>query len=177
MKTSIKTLLFCTIATLLFSTQFIYTQENENDENNDSVSRNRRFWEATLPSGEYIVALDRISAVSKHSYVVGKSFIVHEVNVQTLGSGLVRFYTFDTIGSDSQLNIAKNLADRGKNLLSTGGKRAGVDITTMVEKEYPLTTHSKTIEYKLFNNDDLEQLFRSLKRAWRENRGRKFSIK
>ena len=99
------------------------------------------------------------------------------LNVQTSGSGLVRFYTFEVPGESSEANIAKNLIDRGKSIVEQGGRRAGVDTNTTVEKEYPVTTHAHTIEYRLFDKGDLDQLYSSLKRSWRENRGRKFTVK
>jgi len=123
------------------------------------------------------VSLARISSVSIHSYVVNQTLIVHEVNIVTLGQGLARFYAFEVPGESGTLNTAKNVVDRGKDLLSRGGGRAGGDPNTTVEKEYPTTTHAGTIEYKLFDKADLDQLYSSAKRALRENRGRKFTIR
>lgn len=124
-----------------------------------------------------MVALDRISSVSIHTYVIGQSYIVNEVNIQTSGSGLVRFYTFELPGESGAASTARNLIDRGKSLVESGGARAGVDLNTTVEKEYPITTHAHTIEYRLFDTDDLDELHASIKRALKENRGRKFTIK
>ncbi|MFT5904580.1 MAG: hypothetical protein ACI9E1_000165 [Cryomorphaceae bacterium] len=176
MKSLIKSTLFTALASFIVLGQFSHAQE-ENKKNTDVTTSNKRFWEASLAGGEYMVALDRISAISKHSYIVNKSLVVHEVNVQTSGSGFVRFYSFEAVGENSESNLAKNLIERGKNLAETGGRRAGVDTNTTVEKEYPVTTHAHTIEYRLFDSGDLNQLYSSLKRAWRDNRGRKFSVK
>jgi hypothetical protein len=177
MKSLIKSTLFPVLTSLLVLCQISHAQDNERKDNTDVTTSSKRFWEASLPGGNYMVALDRISAVSKHSYIVNKSLVVHEVNIQTSGAGLVRFYTFEAVGENSESNMAKNLIARGKNLAKQGGRRTGVDTNTTVEKEYPLTTHAKTIEYRLFDNGDLNQLYGSLKRAWRENRGRKFSVR
>ena len=176
MKLLIKSTLLTAITSFIVLGQISYAQE-ENKKNTDVTTSTKRFWEANLPGGNYMVALDRISAISKHSYIVNKSLVVYEVNVQTSGSGLVRFYTFEAVGENSESNLAKNLIQRGKELAKRGGNRAGVDTETTVEKEYPITTHAHTIEYRLFDNGDLNQLYGSLKRAWRENRGRKFSVK
>ncbi len=176
MKSIIQSTLFTIIASFIVLGQFSHAQNKKKD-NTDVTTSAKRFWEADLPGGNYMVALDRISAVSKHSYIVSKSLVVHEVNVQTSGSGLVRFYTFEVPGESSEANIAKNLIDRGKSIVEQGGRRAGVDTNTTVEKEYPVTTHAHTIEYRLFDKGDLDQLYSSLKRSWRENRGRKFTVK
>ncbi len=183
MTSHIKSILFSALASLIILSQFASAQDdnnnnnnNDNQEKNDVSNSNRRFWEANLPGGSYMVALDRISAISKHSYIVSKSLIVHEVNIQTSGAGLVRFYAFEAVGENTEANIARNLVDRGKNIIEQGGRRAGVDTNAAVEKEYPLTTHAQTIEYRLFDNADLDQLYGSVKRSWEEGRGRKFTV-
>ncbi len=156
----------------------LVTAQNNNKKNdNTDVQTKLRFWEASLPGGDYLVALNRITSVSMHSYVVNGSFMVYEVVVDTDGTALARFYAIEMIGENTKSNIAKNLLDRGKDIIEQGGSRAGVDTNTLVEKQNPLTTHAKTIEYRLYGKSDLDQLFNSVKKAWRENRGRKFSIK
>ena len=152
-------------------------QDNEKKNNTDVTTSNRRFWEASLPGGNYMVALDRISSVSIHSYIISGSIIVHEVDIETNGSALARFYAMEMVGEKNESNVAKGIINRGKSLIDTAGKRTGVDTNSLVEKQYPLTTHAKTIEYRLFMKKDLDQLYNSLKRAWKENRGRKFTIR
>ena len=179
MKSLIKPLFLCSIFSVTLLTPISNAQDdNDNEqENTDVTSSSIAFWEADLPGGNYMVSLSRISSVSIHSYVVNQTLVVHEVNVVTLGQGLARFYTFEVPGESGGLNALKNVADRGKDLLSRGGARAGADPNTTVEKEYPTTTHAGTIEYKIFDKADLDQLYSSVKRALRENRGRKFTIR
>lgn len=177
MKSFIKSTLFIAISSFIIFGQPTHAQDNNENRNTDVSSNTRRLWEANLPGGNYIVALDRISAISMHSYIVSKSLVVHEVNVQTSGAGLVRFYSFEVPGEGSEANIAKNLINRGKDLMNGAGSRIGVDPNTTVEKEYPVTTHAHTIEFRLFDKGDLDQLYSSIKRSWTENRGRKFTIK
>jgi hypothetical protein len=43
----------------------------------DSAGPNR-FWQATLSGGHYMVALDRISAVSRHKYLLDGAVIVDD---------------------------------------------------------------------------------------------------
>jgi len=157
----------------------IATAQNNNNKKNDNtdVQTKLRFWEASLPGGKYMVALNRISSVSMHSYIINGSFIVHEVVVDTDGNALARFYAIEAVGENAESNIAKNLIDRGKGIIEQGGSRAGVDTNTLVEKKIDITTHAKTIEYRLFGKSDLDQLYNSASKAWKENRGRKFSIR
>ena len=182
MKSLLKSLLGSMLSITLLS-QVNYAQNNNNnnnnngDENSDVSTSARTFWEAELPGGNYMVSLSRISSVSIHSYVVNQTLIVHEVNIVTLGQALARFYTFEVPGESGALSSGKNVLDRGKELLSRGGGRAGADPNTTVEKEYPITTHAGTIEYKLFDKGDLDQLYNSIKKALRENRRRKFTIR
>lgn len=163
-------------ATLLTTPHLLAQDRGNNDRNTTDVNAERRFWQASLPGGNYMVALDRISSASIHSYVV-KGAIVHEVNIVAQGAGLVRFYSIEAVGEDSEANIAKNLLARAKDLADEAGRRSGNDASAIVTKEYPITTHAKTIEYRLFDKSDLNKLYNSLTRAWKENKGRKFSIK
>lgn len=123
-----------------------------------------------------MVALSRISSVSMSKYYL-KGAVVYEVTVDTNGASLARFYAIEAAGEDSQINIAKNLSQRGKELAERVGKRANTDINTAVTKEYPLTTHEKNIEFRLADYGDLEALYSSLTKSWKAGRGRKFSVK
>ena len=176
MKSLIKSVLLTAFTSVLMLSQLSNAQNKKKD-NTDVTTSATKFWEADIPGGNYMVALDKISSVSIHSYIVSKSMVVHEVNIQTSGSGLVRFYAFEVPGESSEANIAKNLIDRGKEIMEQGGKRVGIDTNTTVEKEYPVTTHAHTIEFRLFDKGDLDQLYSSIKRSWKENRGRKFTVK
>ena len=61
--------------------------------NTEDSPQSNRFWQATLPGGHYMVALDRISSVSRHRYVLlDGSAIVDEVTIDALGQALARFY-------------------------------------------------------------------------------------
>lgn len=149
---------------------------NNNRQANTDVPNKLRFWEASLPGGNYMVALNRVTSVSMHTYVMNGKYMIHEVVVDTDGNALARFYAIELIGENSQANIAKNLINRGKAIADRGGKRAGVDVNTLVEK-HATNTHAKTIEYRLSSKSDLDQLFNSAKTAWRSGRGRNFTIR
>ncbi len=140
----------------------------------DSVGNNR-FWQATLAGGHYMVALDRIVSVSRHKYVLDGAVIVDEVNVDTVGAALVRFYFISPITDGIRSNAVTELADRGKELLDKAAQRGGTEIQNMVVKKYPETTHAKMIEYRLLSESDLNSLYNSVRNAWESGKGRKFA--
>ena len=135
---------------------------------------NNRFWQATLDGGNYMVALDRIVSVSRHKYVLDGAVIVDEVNVDTTGQALVRFYFISPISEGSK-NAAAALADRGKELIDKVAQRGGTEVQNMVVKKYPETTHAKIIEYRLMSESDLTSLYKSVSNAWETGKGRKFA--
>jgi len=45
----------------------------------------------------------------------------------------------------------------------------------MVVKKYPLTTHAKTIEYRLLTEAQLNALYQSARTAWVSGKGRVFT--
>ncbi|MEO5712004.1 MAG: hypothetical protein ABIT37_00810 [Luteolibacter sp.] len=140
----------------------------------DVVGPNR-FWQATLAGGHYMVALDRIVSVSRHKYVLDGAVIVDEVNVDTTGQALVRFYFISPITDEMKSNAITELADRGKELIDKAAAHGGTEIKNMVVKKYPETTHAKIVEYRLLSESDLTSLYKSVSNAWETGKGRKFA--
>jgi len=139
---------------------------------------NHRFWVANLPGGQYMVALDHLTAISRHSYAIPEAgLIVDEVTVDTNGQGLARFYFSSPITEGVNNNAAANLTARAKELVDFAGQRAGTDLHKMVIKKYPETTHARSIEYRLLSADELGALFGSVRSAWETGRGRVLTIK
>lgn len=169
----------------LWSCAILHAQDQagnpaQNQKTEDAPQANR-FWQATLPGGHYMVALDRISSVSRHQYVLDGAVIVDEVTIDALGQALARFYHISPItdaarGSGTGAAAAR-VAERGKELLDKAASTAGTGIHEMVVKKFPETTHAKTIEYRLLSSEELTSLHNSIRTAWENGRGRKFSIK
>lgn len=151
--------------------------QNENPSNTSESNGPRRFWHASIPGGDYIVALDRISSISKHTYILDGNLRVTEVVIDTNGNSLARFYYIIPVSEDSNSNVASRLTERGKELLDKVGERTGNNINTAVIKQYPTTTHAKTIEYRVTSDHELNQLFNSARKSWFSGTGRKFTIK
>lgn len=136
-----------------------------------------RFWQATVPGGNYQVALDRITSVSRHKYLLDGAVIVDEVTVDTVGKSLVRFYYISPLSDAAPGNAVANLAERGREMIEKAAERSGVEVQNMVVKKYPDTTHAGTIEYRLLSAADLSALHSSVKTAWETGRGRQFTAK
>ena len=169
----------------LWSASFIPVQGQaeppaQSQKTEDSPQANR-FWQATLPGGHYMVALDRISSVSRHRYVLDGALIVDEVTIDALGQALARFYYISPItdaasGSGTGAAAAR-VAERGAELLDKAARTAGTGIHEMVVKKFPETTHARTIEYRLLSAEELTSLHQSIRSAWESGRGRKFNVK
>lgn len=140
-----------------------------------------RFWQASVGGGHYMVALERISAISRHKYLLDGSVIVDEVTVDALGQALARFYFLtpvtDAMTGNAAGNAASRIVDRGRDLIDKTASEAGTDIHNMVVKKFPETTHAHTIEYRVLSAEELTGLYNSVRTAWETNRGRKFKIK
>lgn len=128
-----------------------------------------------------MVALDRISAVSRHQYVLDGAVIVDEVTIDALGQALARFYFIspitDAANGSAAGKMASKVAERGMELLDKAASTAGSEIHEMVVKKFPETTHARTIEYRLLSAEELTSLHESVRNAWESGRGRKFALK
>lgn len=170
-----KLITICSTALILGMSPSLYAQdEDENNNVSDSTST-PRFWEANLPGGSYMVSLSRISSISMHTYTV-KGAVVHEVDIETMGAALTRFYAIEALGEGGS-NVGQNVINRAKELAGQAGDKMGVDADITVHKEYPITTHAKTIEFRVVDKADLQEIYKSLSKAWKDNRGRKITIK
>ena len=131
------------------------------------VPRRNGVWQADLPGGKYTVRLNAITAVSMHEYLVDGAARVTEVNIDTIGTGLVRFYFIEPNTPQTPNGIGQSavdlIKDRAQEALSRGG---GDDAWSKVVKSYPTTTHARTVEYRLATKESLNKLFDSIRRAF-----------
>ncbi len=123
----------------------------------------RDTWDATFPSGKYYVRIGAITAVSMHEYIVDAAARVTEVNVDTMGSTLARFYFIEPNTPQTPNGIGQSavelLKDRAQEAIARGG---GDDVWSKVVKNYPATTHARTVEYRLASKESLKKLFDSV---------------
>lgn len=152
----------------------------EKEKIDDSVQPNR-FWQANVNGGQYMVALDRITSISRHRYLIDGGIVVDEVTVDTVGQSLVRFYYMspltDTMKGSGTGAVAARIVDRGRELVDRAGEITGSNAHNMVVKKFPETTHARSIEYRIESAGELSALHSSARTAWETGRGRKFTIK
>lgn len=137
-----------------------------------------QFWIAQLPGGQFIIPLSKLVSVARQQYIVDGSMLVYELSIDTLGPSQTRIYFIEPITSNSAINAPKVITDRAKELVGSGSSRVSggnIDINTIVSKNYPATTHSKTIEYRVSSLQELDAVQNSLVTAWQRGRGRSYS--
>lgn len=150
------------------------TDEKVTDDRNEHA----RLWEANLPGGSYVVALDRITSVSRHSYtVVEAGMLIDEVVVDTVGQTVARFYCVRPVTDGLNNNAVANINNRVKDLIDQGAARAGTNVHESVTKKYPEGLYARTVEYRVGSEAELAALFSSVRSAWVSGRGRVFRVK
>ena len=184
-----KTALLYLLPGLLLVTPLAFGQEDPDTANPNSepaseeasnakeTDDHKRFWQASLPGGHYMVAIDRIASISMHEYVLDAQLIVNEIVVDTNGRGLARFYHVTPMAADSASGTARRVVEKGQELLDRAGQRAGSDILDMAQKNYPTTSHAGMIEYRILDLRDLRAIYKSLRNAWETGRGRRITVK
>ncbi len=147
------------------------------DQNQDSQRGGRGFWEANLPGGNYVVALSRVISVSRHKYVLDGTIIVDEVTIDTEGQALARFYFLSPATAAGPSSATAELAERAVEAVNNLAQEKGSTLQDMVVKKYPVTTHAKTVEYRLLSEAQLTALYQSAKTSWQTGVGRLYTVK
>lgn len=151
-------------------------QEEQNPNVEDADNPQGRFWEATVPGGNYVVAVERITSVSLHEYVLDAQLRVTEVVIDAGGRSLARFYHVAHIAEGAGSDTAQRVVERGRDLLDRAGQRATADAHNLPQKNYPGTSHAGTIEYRLLDRRNLLAIFNSVKSSWQSGRGRRITV-
>ena len=134
-------------------------------------------WRCNLPGGSYSVALRSIVSVSSHEYIVDAAARVTEVNIDTNGAALVRFYYLEPNTPNSPIGLGTATIEKAQQLLQEGAERSGQDVWKKVLKSYPTTTHARTIEYRVADKETLTKLYESAESALRLNKNTVFEAK
>ncbi len=143
----------------------------------NEVEGYRHLWEARMQGGNYLVLVNKISFVSKHEYVSDGVARVVEVTIASAGAAVARFYYLEPVteGSSGALSGAQNPLDKIQSLGKEGARRAGLEDQLFdVVKNYPATTHARTVEYRLRSEGAVDSLYRNLARTMASGKGRVF---
>jgi len=134
------------------------------------ASAQAAFWRCELPGGVYMVSLPTVASVSTHEYVVDGVARVTEFTVATNSAVVARFYYLEPMVPKSPVGMGQSVLDKVQQRAEEAAGRAGVEeVWKKVVKNYPLTTHAHTVEYRVDSLDQIKKLQRSLEDAWRKN--------
>ena len=135
------------------------------------------FWRCTLPGGIYMVSLPTIASVSTHEYLVDGAARVTELTVATNSAVVARFYYLEPMVAKSPVGFGQSLIDKAQEKLQEGASRTQTEeVWKKVVKNYPLTTHAHTVEYRLDSVDQIKKVQKSLEDAWRSGKDTSLTI-
>jgi len=154
----------------------LYAQNTEEEEATTDDIIDRQFWQATVPGGNYIVALDAITSVSSHAYILDGVAVITEVNIDTDGNSLVRFYTITPLVAYENADI-QDLFSEGIDSLKEVTSSISEGESLKLTHKTTNTTHAKTVEYQIDTLPNLKKLFRSIQRSYLDSQGRSFTLK
>lgn len=132
-----------------------------------SDKTNQALFRATLPGGTYQVAVRAIVAVASHEYLVDGIARVTEVNIDTTGALVARFYYIEPATPNVPTAIGAATAEKAQQLFKEAADRSGQDAWKKVVKNYPLTTHARTVEYRVTEKEHLNRIFAGADEAFR----------
>lgn len=135
-----------------------------------------KIFRAKLPGGTYEVAVGAIIAVASHEYVVDNIARVTEVNIDTAGSLLARFYYLEPATPNTPLGIGSATVEQAQRLLKEAADKTGQDVWKKVVKNYPATTHARTVEYRVTSLDQLTKIYEAAEAAFRNQKDTRVSI-
>jgi len=131
---------------------------------------------AKLPGGMYEVAVRAMVAVTSHEYIVDGIARVTEVNVDTSGSLLARFYYIEPQQPNSPLGLGTATVEKAQELFKQAADKTGQDVWKKVVKNYPTTTHARTVEYRVQKREDLDKIFEAAEEAFRLQKNKSITI-
>lgn len=127
----------------------------------------RPLFRCTLPGGTYEVAVSAIVAVASHEYLVDGVARVTEVNIDTTGALVARFYYIEPVTPQAPGGIGAATVEKAQQLFKEAADRTGQDAWKKVVKNYPMTTHARTIEYRVTDKEHLSRIFAGAEEAFR----------
>ncbi len=126
------------------------------------------FIQGSVRQSTLVVKLSEITSVSTHVFLLDGKTPIHELVIDTKGNNTIRLYArYDNTTGTNAEALLERVKARAIN-------RSGTPTT--VAKNFPDTTHARTIEYGLDNSDQIEYLLQVISRAWVNNRGVKVKL-
>lgn len=171
-------LLFCGLA----PTAHAQEAKNKLPYSDQESSPKDKIWIATIPGGQYIVSLNTITSLAKQSYILDNNLVIYELTIETLGSALARFYYVEPFIEGKNISLLNSGKQKATEITEKIAERLGdaEDVITLqnsVVKQYPTTSHAKTIEFRLPSKSAINSLYSSVSNAWISGIGRRYHWK
>ncbi|MEZ0386669.1 MAG: hypothetical protein ACAI34_06360 [Verrucomicrobium sp.] len=140
----------------------------------DEVDSNPQFWQASFGNGgHYLVKMNTIVSASKHEYISDGVARVVEVTIGNSSAVVARFYYFEAVLKDTPIAAGQTIINRVEDVnKQVAGRVAPAAGKLQVVKNYPVSTHSHTVEYALQSEAALGSLYTSLMSAIHTGKGR-----
>jgi len=140
--------------------------------------KNKRLFGIELPTNfqSFYGRHDRINSISLQEYIAGP-YAVTEVVIDMMGSPLqLRLYHTELVTRDQVTTAvpgkvssrAGQVPQEVQKLIDRGRDEAN-DTKPPVIKDYPSTTHAKTVEFRVERKTELEQFYRLFVAAFTQN--------
>lgn len=131
----------------------------------------RPFWKCSMPSGTFLVPMDRIVNVSTHQYVVQGAGRVWEMALADDSSAVARFYYMEPVSKATNPITGENAVKFTEDALKEVADSTDTEeVWRRVVKEYPHATHAHTVEYRFEDRKTLEKVFQHLSECWTTGR-------
>ncbi|HWL52780.1 MAG TPA: hypothetical protein VNQ90_10110 [Chthoniobacteraceae bacterium] len=128
-------------------------------------------WRCTTPGGTFVVSIPQIVSIGMHEYVVDGAARVTELNIDTTGNALVRYYYLEPITPQTPMAVGQSALTKLKELAEEAASRVDEEETwRKVVKTYPGSTHARTIEFRVDSKEQLTKIFNSADQAFRNQR-------
>jgi hypothetical protein len=114
--------------------------------------------------------------VSTHEYLVDGAIRVVELNIDTNGSTLARFYFIEPNTPNAPGGIGASVIDKAQQLFTQAADKTGQDAWKKVVKNYPATTHARTVEYRLQSREEINKVFAAAEEAFRMQKTKSVKI-
>lgn len=116
-------------------------------------------------------------SVSTHEYLLNATARVTELNIDTMGNALIRFYYIEPLTPKDPLSAVDTALQHAQETAEQVTSQAGQEpVWKKVVKSYPATTHSHTIEYRVDSKAKLQKIFESADTALRDFKDTEYKI-
>jgi len=143
----------------------------------ENALRNKRLFGIEMPNGlqSFYGRHDRINSVSLQEYQAGP-YAVTEVVIDMASSPLqLRLYHTEIPSVDKAKGAAPDTPMNNRNVpesvqrLADRGRDTANSSEPPVIKDYPITTHAKTLEFRVTTKEELESFYRSFVGIFTQN--------